>query len=100
MGDIRGLFLATPEQLADAVGKEVDLGEVLGKHSEIRFELTDEYYSLVTDDQEFIKKAVELGVVPHGHDPLSHIIMYCADELCGEKYDYDNGKGKCYCQEK
>jgi hypothetical protein len=32
---VYGLFIATPEQVASIIGKEIYFGEILGKHSEI-----------------------------------------------------------------
>ena len=35
MGDIAGLFVASKQDVQDAIGKEIYFGEVLGKHSEV-----------------------------------------------------------------
>ena len=34
-GDLNGLFVATREEVATLIGKDVYFGEVLGKHSEV-----------------------------------------------------------------
>ncbi len=35
MGFVEGLFVATEEEIKDAIDKEVYFGEILGKHSEV-----------------------------------------------------------------
>lgn len=73
MGNLSGVFVSTDEELLSKKGKIAYFGEVLGKHSDI---YTDEWYEnvrLLTDDQDFIKKAIEYGLVNSGFTPLEYI---------------------------
>lgn len=69
MGDLDGLFVATPSDIAYLEGKALDFGEALGKHSEIYFPFEMDQIEVVSDDQDFIKKFNEIlpdgvGTVP------------------------------------
>lgn len=67
MGDLEGLFVCEKSDLDSVMGEEVEFGEVLGKHSEIYGEITDETCKIKSEDQEFIAKLVELI----GHETIS-----------------------------
>jgi len=75
MGSLNGRFFLDEEieaLLPELYGKSIDFGEVLGKHSEVVFDLKPEHLKLVTDDQAFLAKAEELGIsLAHGYDPIS-----------------------------
>lgn len=69
MGDLDGLFVAAPSDIAYLQGKELDFGEALGKHSEIYFPFEMDQIEIVSDDQNFVKKFKEIlpdgvGTVP------------------------------------
>jgi hypothetical protein len=53
MGDLEGIFTATVEEVEASYGKYVYLGEVLGKHSEVYFDMEPGMLSRVvaTEDQ-------------------------------------------------
>lgn len=55
-GDVEGTFVATTEQVASIIGKDVYFGEIRGKHSEVSGRIEEGEITLVTDDQEFIAK--------------------------------------------
>lgn len=55
MGAIECFFATTTRELEFAKDKEICLGEVLGKHSEVVVEITDENITIVSTDQEKIK---------------------------------------------
>ena len=74
MGDVDGIFVTTQEELDKAYGKEVYFGEILGKHSEVYGTLEEKDITVLSDDQEFITKFVEIvGENPSGYNPLSYI---------------------------
>ena len=73
MGDVEGIFAATDEEVEKAVGQCVYFGEILGKHSEIYGNLSQEDLTMLTDDQDFISKAVEYKLIPSGYNPLEFI---------------------------
>ena len=82
MGDVEGLFVTTKETLQAALGKEVYFGEILGKHSEIYGTLEKDDVEILTDDQEFIEKFIEImgdGTIS-GYNPLEYISYDDDDE--------------------
>jgi len=72
-GNLNGIFVATKEQIDYIVGREVYFGEVLGKHSEIYGVIELEDFTELTDDQEFIEKAINYGLVPNGFNPFNYV---------------------------
>ena len=73
MGEVTGLFVADSAEVDASIGRIAYLGEVLGKHSEINDYITGDDVQLCTEDQEFIDKALEYGLVPTGYNPLDYI---------------------------
>jgi len=74
MGDVDGIFVTTQEELDEAYGKEVYFGEILGKHSEVYGILEECDITILSEDQEFITKFVEIvGCSPSGYNPLEYI---------------------------
>jgi hypothetical protein len=71
-GDVDGTFVATEEEVAAAMGKEVYFGEILGKHSEIFGTLEEKDLKVLTDDQKFIEMFEKL-VGDVGHNPLRYL---------------------------
>ena len=59
MGEVTGLFVTTREFMRKRVGKHVDFGEALGKHSQIDGELSEQDCVIVCEDQDFIAKLVK-----------------------------------------
>lgn len=55
MGSVEGLFVCEKEELENAIGKQVHLGEALGKHSEICGALEKEDVKILSEDQEKIE---------------------------------------------
>ena len=60
-GSLSGLFIAEASQLnfSDERGincNELYFGEVLGKHSEVSFVMSDDYLNIVSRDQALIKQ--------------------------------------------
>ena len=59
MGYLQGIFVADDADVLKVMHKEVYLGEVLGKHSSIEASVNEETLTVLTDDQDFIKKFQE-----------------------------------------
>lgn len=75
MGEVDGLFVTTKEALDKAYGKEIYFGEILGKHSEVSGTLDESDITILTEDQDFIAKFIEImgsGDIS-GYNPLSYI---------------------------
>lgn len=72
MGDVEGIFVASKEEVAAALGQHVFLGEVLGKHSEIHGVLDSQALTLLSDDPHFITVFKERKMET-GYNPLDYI---------------------------
>lgn len=78
MGDLEGHFILDDEQwilLQDIIKnkKEIYFGEVLGKHSEIFGVVAPEDITVITDNQEWLATAEEIGVdFTVGYNPLDY----------------------------
>lgn len=97
-GNVNGRFLAKPEEVEKIIGTEVYFGEILGKHSEVYGIIEKGEITLVTDDQDFIKRAEELKVnLCSGYNPFHYVkCTKCGDRDCG----VDVMTGICeYCKE-
>lgn len=71
-GDVEGLFITTQKELKASYGKYVYFGEILGKHSEVDGELNKSDFKIITQDQDFIEKLINLfdGETLMGCNPL------------------------------
>ena len=49
-GMLQGIFVAEEDDIKKSIGKTVVFGEVLGKHSDVTVELTEDHFDKVTDD--------------------------------------------------
>lgn len=72
-GFIEGVFAATDESLEGLIGKSIYIDEPLGKHSEFSSILKRDMFTELTDDQDFIRKAIEYGISNYGHNPFDHV---------------------------
>jgi hypothetical protein len=73
MGTVEGLFVTTQEEIDAAIGKEIYFGEILGKHSEISGTLDKEDITVVSEDQDFIEKLIQLlGYKISGYCPFDY----------------------------
>lgn len=101
-GEVEGLFVATEEIIQNAIDKEVNFGEILGKHSEIYGTL--EMYDLekLDLDSETVEKVTKLlGETWSGYNPLNYVHYNCAKCGCSySKYEFDIKLDKCvYCRD-
>ena len=87
MGDLEGLFIATPQEIAVMHGEPLYFGEVLGKHSEVFFDFdTEEHVTVVDCPQEFVDDCEKyLGTRISGYDPRD----YLPEEGWHEDDDWD-----------
>lgn len=74
-GDIEGLFIAEKSKIETAYGKEVYLGEVLGKHSEIYGDLDEGDITIISEDPVVIETLSNLfeDDTISGFNPLKYI---------------------------
>lgn len=75
-GEVDGLFLATKEEIAAAIGKNVVFGEILGKHSYISGVLDSEDFTILSEDAEFIAQLLKVfdgKQTISGYNPLHYI---------------------------
>jgi hypothetical protein len=72
MGQIDGVFVADSEDIKNIAGKEVYFGEVLGKHPEVVETMEDDYFTLKSDNQEFVTMFEQLGL-DTGFNPFDYI---------------------------
>ena len=74
-GKIDGLFIADKSEIQSAVGKNIYLGEVLGKHSEIYGEIDEGDITVISEDStvvEVLLRLFEDGTIS-GFNPLEYI---------------------------
>lgn len=75
MGEVDGIFVTTKEAINAAIGKEIYFGEILGKHSEVYGTLNEDEIEILSEDQDFIAKFVEIlgdGTIS-GYNPLEYL---------------------------
>ncbi len=72
-GQIDGLFVADSEAVANAIGKKVYFGEVLGKHSEIYGTLEANEITLKSDANDHVEMFLHLDLTT-GYNPLYYLI--------------------------
>lgn len=73
-GDLEGLFIADEQTVADAIGKEAQFGEALGKHSDVYGELEAGDVEAIELPAEIVDLlADKLGHSISGYNPLDYI---------------------------
>lgn len=75
MGDVESLFVSTKEEIEKSLGKNICFGEILGKHSDINDNLSLNNLTIVSEDQDFINKLVEIlgSKTISGNNPLNYM---------------------------
>lgn len=73
MGNVEGIFVADDEEVKKHIGSRIYFGEILGKHSEIDGSLEWKDLTVLTDDQDFIEKAIKFGIDSFGYNPLRYL---------------------------
>ena len=82
-GSVQGMFVSTENEIYKHLGCDVQFGEILGKHSEVSGTLDLEDLTVISEDQDFIEKFVEVVGSSTGYNPLDYIGDY--DE--GDAFD-------------
>ena len=83
-GSIKGLFVATEEEVKSAIGCEVDFGEALGKHSHVHTEVEADMFEKLSISPEAVAEvSAFLGRTWSGYNPLDYLQVGC-DE-CGDQ---------------
>ena len=73
-GDIEGIFIAEENEVKDIVGKDVDFGEALGKHSEISGTIEEGEITEIKVSETTLKEMEEiLGTSISGYNPLEYM---------------------------
>lgn len=72
MGSVEGIFTCEKGALDAAIGKMVNFGSILGKHSEIFGKLESEDVEIIGVDQRFIKE-FEDKIGSSGYNPLEYL---------------------------
>jgi len=74
MGEVEGLFIATENEIQNAIGKNIYFGEILGKHSEVYGTLDENDLEKINLDNVSIERVAELlGDNWSGYNPLEYI---------------------------
>lgn len=68
-----GLFVADEAAVAAAIGQQIWLGEIEGKHSEVGGPFEEKDLAIVTDDPAFIAQFEELFPRGFGINPLGYV---------------------------
>lgn len=88
-GSLSGLFVATENEIKEAIGREVYFGEVLGKHSEVYGQLEEGDITRVNLDSETVEKVEKvLGETWSGWNPL-HYVKYQCIRCKEEDFNHD-----------
>lgn len=75
MGIVSGAFIEKKKEVSLLVGKNVFLGDALGKHSDVSITIENEHLTLITDDidlLEFLKKENGSKNIA-GYNPLDYL---------------------------
>lgn len=72
MGFVDGLFCASKSEIADLMGTEIYLGEVLGKHSEVFGTIEPKDITLISDDVTLVAMFKQ-HKMSNGYNPLHYI---------------------------
>lgn len=92
MGHLEGVFIATAEEVNRAIGKYMDFGEALGKHSQVDGVLEQHEIVLKSDDQAVINLLIRIfGRTVSGYNPLDYIdpSQYDDEEEFEDEEDLD-----------
>lgn len=85
IGDLYGIFVAMPEQIAEAIGQTVYFGEVLGKHSDVVVDLEPKHFTEMTTSSLMVEEFEQCDLET-GYNPLQYLDE---DEEYGDEEDDD-----------
>jgi hypothetical protein len=73
-GDVESVFVATDEEVEEAIGKRIYFGEILGKHSEVHGTLERSDLTRLDVSNEAIEEVTKiLGETWSGYNPLRYV---------------------------
>jgi hypothetical protein len=72
MGTVQGVFTSTDEDVDSIIGKRVYFGEILGKHSDIHGNVSEDEITMISDNQEVIKIFKE-HLHGFGYNPFDYL---------------------------
>ena len=87
-GELTGIFTALKEDVDRLIksGVSVEFGEVLGKHSDVRGRMTEEHFTLVTEDQNVVGMFEEYDF-SSGYSPFDYVDDDAITEALAEQAD-------------
>lgn len=95
-GDLEGLFVATENEVAKAIGSDVYFGEVLGKHSEVYGILEEGDIIKLDISPEAVDEVCKfLGSDWSGFNPIDYVKTYCEeceDSMRNDEWDVEHRK--------
>lgn len=71
MGHVEGVFVATEEDVEKIMGQEIYFGEILGKHSEVCFDMDTSNLTMVSNSPEVVKVIEDHGL-ESGYNPFAY----------------------------
>ena len=74
MGSLEGLFIAEEKDVKDIIGKNVQFGEVLGKHSDVYDIMTEDMFAEIELPENVVKMLEEkIGSTLSGYNPFDFL---------------------------
>ena len=74
VGSVNGLFVSTKEKIENLYGKEIYFGEILGKHSEVYGDISENDFTIISEDQDkidWLEEIMESKTIS-GYNPLDY----------------------------
>ena len=92
-GYLEGLFVATEDEVNQAIGSEAYFGEVLGKHSEVYGTIDEGDIKKLDISSEAVEEVSKyLGETWSGFNPLNYVKTFCEqceESLRADEWDVD-----------
>lgn len=71
-GNVEGIFVATADSVSNIIGRDINFGEILGKHSEVYGTIEEDEIKLVTTDENMVALFEEHNL-SSGYNPLDYV---------------------------
>ncbi len=91
-GTLEGVFIADDANMPKLYGKDIYLGEVMGKHSEVSLRFSEGDFEILTEDQDFIEHFDQV-VGEIGYNPFAYLRKWVVQWSIGPtegKEEFDN----------
>lgn len=93
-GELEGIFVEDPKNIDKIIGTTIHFGEILGKHSDVSFEIEDDMFTLVTDDGDavdmFQRYNLETGIDPFRYIDIDEWEKEDEDDPDNDKIEADD----------